>query len=599
MIRFSPFNLSPNSPMTEPMATKARRAYSYIRFSTPEQARGRSAQRQIERTTAYCEEKGYILDSTLRDEGVSAYRGRNRKEGALGGFMRAVDQGLIAPGSVLIIESLDRLSREKVRLSQAELLNLINRGIEIVTLLDRQAYSAQSIDEHPWQLFTALGVAMRAHDESDTKSSRLKDVWNAKRRDIEKQIHVRQRIPAWLTWQDGRLVPIKERVSFIEGIFLRAREGWGRRRIIMDLNDRGIPPFGRAKGGWQDSYVSKLLRSRALLGEYQPHRLDPTTGRRVPVGEVVRDYFPAVLTPELWMQAQRNFPGQAPRKGRPGGNLFVGLVFDPSDAPMHLERKGSKEWVYIATALAYRRKGLPVYRWLYKHFEAAVLHVIVDVDWATVLGKGGGAERKVKRIRDELGLVILEEQRSKVEVEKMTQLLVEGWNGGLLESLRNRAQQAGEKLNDVRARRVRLEEELAAAERGRRDAIDDARRSVAELLQQVQDPAARERLAREIRNLIARIELFPDADIPGLEVLRDEARKVASSYLAGNRGLLACARNRVCGAIVLQFADGRKVVAWVTYRPGARTEREPRLIGVSEIGHDPGARKRLITQLQP
>ena len=44
--------------------------------------------------------------------------------------------------------------------------------------------------------------------------------------------------------------------------------------------------------GWQMSYVSKILTNRAVVGEYQPHT--KTGGRRVPVGEPISDYFPAV-----------------------------------------------------------------------------------------------------------------------------------------------------------------------------------------------------------------------------------------------------------------------------------------------------------------
>ena len=52
-------------------------AYSYIRFSSPEQARGDSLRRQTELRNAWLEKSGVFLDTglTLRDEGVSAYSG--------------------------------------------------------------------------------------------------------------------------------------------------------------------------------------------------------------------------------------------------------------------------------------------------------------------------------------------------------------------------------------------------------------------------------------------------------------------------------------------------------------------------------------------
>jgi hypothetical protein len=54
-------------------------AHSYIRFSTPEQAKGDSLRRQTELAEAYCRRNGLTLDTTLmlRDLGLSAFRGKN------------------------------------------------------------------------------------------------------------------------------------------------------------------------------------------------------------------------------------------------------------------------------------------------------------------------------------------------------------------------------------------------------------------------------------------------------------------------------------------------------------------------------------------
>lgn len=54
--------------------------------------------------------RGVELDDSLRDIGVSAYKGRNRDVGALGTFIRMVEDGTVRPGSFLLVESLDRLA---------------------------------------------------------------------------------------------------------------------------------------------------------------------------------------------------------------------------------------------------------------------------------------------------------------------------------------------------------------------------------------------------------------------------------------------------------------------------------------------------------
>ena len=87
-----------------------KKAYSYIRFSTPEQLKGDSLRRQLESSRKYALEHNLVLDESLRDLGVSAFKGKNATEGALKRFMELIDAGQVEQGSILILESLDRLS---------------------------------------------------------------------------------------------------------------------------------------------------------------------------------------------------------------------------------------------------------------------------------------------------------------------------------------------------------------------------------------------------------------------------------------------------------------------------------------------------------
>src|SRR5215472_16992939 len=92
-------------------------AYSYIRFSHPDQANGDSLRRQTEAALEWCKRNKAHLDTsiTLHDRGKSAYTGQHRKNPdrhALAAFLRLVEQGKIPRGAYLIVESLDRLTRE-------------------------------------------------------------------------------------------------------------------------------------------------------------------------------------------------------------------------------------------------------------------------------------------------------------------------------------------------------------------------------------------------------------------------------------------------------------------------------------------------------
>jgi DNA invertase Pin-like site-specific DNA recombinase len=66
------------------MPTGKSKAYSYVRFSTPDQAKGDSYRRQTEAASEYAHANNLELDTelTFTDLGVSAFRGANAKTGA-------------------------------------------------------------------------------------------------------------------------------------------------------------------------------------------------------------------------------------------------------------------------------------------------------------------------------------------------------------------------------------------------------------------------------------------------------------------------------------------------------------------------------------
>ena len=114
------------------------KAYSYLRFSTPEQATGDSSRRQIEAAERWAAKNGMTLDTSLRmeDRGISAFRGKNARTGALGAFLAAVDDGVVPEGSYLLVENLDRVSRADPWDALPVFQQIINAGVIIVTLMD-------------------------------------------------------------------------------------------------------------------------------------------------------------------------------------------------------------------------------------------------------------------------------------------------------------------------------------------------------------------------------------------------------------------------------------------------------------------------------
>lgn len=222
------------------------RVYSYLRFSDPKQAAGHSAERQLEFARRWAEANGAELDTdlTMRDEGLSAYHQRHVKAGALGVFLRAIDEGRIAPGSVLIVEGLDRLSRAEPILAQAQLAQIINAGVSVVTASDGKVYNRENLKAQPMDLVYSLLVMIRAHEESDTKSKRVSAAvrrqcaaWQA---GTYKGIIRNGKDPAWLRWDGERFVEIAERADPLRRMVQLWLDGHGYASSWRKLRDEGV-----------------------------------------------------------------------------------------------------------------------------------------------------------------------------------------------------------------------------------------------------------------------------------------------------------------------------------------------------------------------
>src|SRR5690242_4190903 len=111
------------------------RAYSYSRISTKIQAKGHGIERQLEDARLFAAEHDLELDHelSLTDVGVSAFKGKNAASGNLGKILRAIEDGRIASGSWLIVESFDRLSRQDVFSAFSMISRIVDAGIIIAT----------------------------------------------------------------------------------------------------------------------------------------------------------------------------------------------------------------------------------------------------------------------------------------------------------------------------------------------------------------------------------------------------------------------------------------------------------------------------------
>lgn len=283
-------------------------AYSYLRFSTPGQASAEKLRTQLEQAREYAKVNGLILDEdfSFQDLGMSAYRGANSRVGRLGDFLLAAQHGLVKRGSYLLVESLDRISRDSARRAFRTLGNICDEGITVVTLIDEQIYTAEILDRDPAALIVSIVIFMRANDESTTKSKRIKSALRRKMQKIRcgEKVRLFGSIPSWLTLENDLFVVEKEKAKSVRMIFHLAELGIGTTAIAKALNLNKMPTLGSSTY-WGKSRVNLLLNNIAVTGTLITSTYEIIDGKKVPLTfRPFRGYYPRLISQKTWNKAQ-------------------------------------------------------------------------------------------------------------------------------------------------------------------------------------------------------------------------------------------------------------------------------------------------------
>lgn len=485
-------------------------------MSTDAQLKGDSLRRQVELSRKYAEKHGLrLVDFPMQDIGISAFKGLNVAAGALGRFLHALDAGEIEKGSYLLVESLDRLTRQELTAAVELFLGIVRRGVTIVTLLDEHVYQTDKLELA--DMMMSIVFMGRAHEESATKSRRLAAAWAAKRERASDQ-KLTKICPAWLRLADDRsgFVDVPERTQVVRRIFEMTLDGHGAHTVARRLNQEGVPPFRRGNG-WHESYIQKVLTNRAVLGEYQPH--SKAAGPRVPVGEAIADYYPRVVDDQSFMAVaalRRARRGKGGRKGKALTNLFSHLATCAyCGSPMVLDNKG-EGLRYLRCTGAKRAHRCASKGWRYEPFETSVLYFLHELNLAKVL-TGADEVAKSRRAAEELAaaeelIVQLEGQRDKVfELIKLPGI---------------DAEYVGRQLKAIA-------DQLASAEGAREAAKASGRkaklpklseRGIKELIAKAQDIKAegildtRQRLADSLKSIVTSLKVGTEGRLPLLTV---------------------------------------------------------------------------------
>ncbi len=336
--------------MTETTANYGK-VYSYLRFSSKKQELGSSKARQLSMSEKWTAEKGLSIENAFADLGVSAYKGKHREEGALADFLAMVKDGRIATPATLLLESLDRLSREPVETSLPFILGLVKSGIVVVTMGDGQEYRKGQLDSN--KLMKSLWVLERANEESKTKSQRVGAAWQ-RRRDTAlttgkapttKQGRVSNNMPNWFKAGTTTIQIDPAKKAIVQSIFDMVESGLGLNLIAKKLNGKHLTLTGRPM---MRHYIHYITHNRAVLGEYRPAK--KIEGKKVFTGEIVKGYFPAVISETQFYAVQAILKARkTTTTGANKGfcNLFTGLIYIGSSKAVVYKQRDKSERQYI------------------------------------------------------------------------------------------------------------------------------------------------------------------------------------------------------------------------------------------------------------
>lgn len=435
-------------------------AASYARFSSSGQ-RESSIQRQLKLAQDWCGKNDYRLDPKLSfvDKGISGWKGDNAKRGDLGKILAMQEAGLLNHVDVLLIENLDRFSRQTPRRAFKLFDQLLENGLPI-QILDRSypTLSVKLLEEEPRWLRVVLDDMERAYDESKRKSDLVLDGKKqaAEKASRKETVYTRQ-APAWIAsighpldepWAKKDL--IQDRVKIIKEAIKRSLAGDGLEKISKSFN------AGRQAKQWFDprnmirSYSTnrkkrdgsgesanaqhfsvgmlyRVLLNPAIIGELH------TTSQEKHI-RTIEGHYPSIISHEDFFAlkaklASRGNPKRPVRRTHTETNMFSGLLYcGYSGSTMHMNNSGPRtvngekikrpsHYISSKAKVSNERDAISV-RWSVPDLESSFLSFCSDLDWKKVAEKGtvqtsvaekvAGTEVELERQKARLKKVALE-----------------------------------------------------------------------------------------------------------------------------------------------------------------------------------------------
>lgn len=420
-------------------------AISYLRFSSMLQASGDSFRRQNASRDQWLKNNPDVtLEKELNDFGLSAFKAHHVSKGDLGDFLEFIKTPSFADRIetdevFLLVESLDRLSREKIMTALNQLKAIVEAGIKVVTLADGQTYDKDSLNDLGG-LIVAIVTMSRAYNESKTKSERIRRSFEKKREDAKNGKVYCDRPTAWIRVIDGKYSLIAENVRIVREVIKRVAKGETIASICRDLTNRKVPTLSMMREVkkpskiWNPSTIINLIGTPSPIGTLQTKEGD------------IENHFPPIIDLETFAKARQVFKNNETDRGRKSKshlNLMRKIATDPSGHAIYLKTRNSGNHSYLPR-LAHIGHGFPNALWSKKEIDAIVLHSMRLA--LKVETESTSEESRLARLEDEIG-------KLEKKIQNLEELLEDDPDKGLLKRKNDRETEKSDKkreMNDIR-----------------------------------------------------------------------------------------------------------------------------------------------------
>ncbi|WP_318451740.1 recombinase family protein [Photobacterium leiognathi] len=293
--------------------------YSYSRVSTLEQKKGSGVAMQINEEVLKSLSVEFslpIAEETYQDLGKSAYKGEHLKN-ELGLFLSAVKSGVVAKGSILVVYSLDRLSRLEIGYAKQTYYDLTNNGVSVYSIADNHLYRAHNAADDIVSTITFE----RAHNESKIKSRRVIDSHKEGHKRWKETGESQGNLGRTPFWIDQSTNSFNINAEGVKKAVEMKIAGYGDLKIkqYLDANFEYKPTRkkGRVKQSntWDYTAIYQLWDRRSLFGE--------KTFTIEGIEHVMENYYPELIDKDTFLKLQAL---KKKKQGRDTGSGKIALL---------------------------------------------------------------------------------------------------------------------------------------------------------------------------------------------------------------------------------------------------------------------------------